>query len=51
MNDLTFSAMYAVLQSGMWLLNDLEAYLRPLGLSQARLTILLNLSAAKDGLH
>ncbi|MDC7126929.1 MAG: MarR family transcriptional regulator [Spirochaetales bacterium] len=48
-DDLTFNAMYSVLQSGMWLLNDLEAYLRPLDMSQARLSILLEITAS-DGI-
>ncbi len=43
LDDLTFSAMYNIMQSGMWILNDLESYLRPLGMSQARLTVLLML--------
>lgn len=43
LDDLTFSAMYNIMQSGMWILNDLETYLRPLGMSQARLTVLLML--------
>ena len=50
MEDLTFNAMYSVLQSGMWLLNDLETYLRPLDMSQAKLSILLAITASADGL-
>ena len=42
-DDLTFSTMYNIMQSGMWLLNDLENYLRPLNMSHARLTVLLML--------
>ncbi len=49
MDDLTFNAMLSVLQSGMWLLNDLEDYLRPLKMSQARLSILLAVTASVDG--
>ncbi len=42
-DDLTFSTMYNIMQSGMWLLNDLENYLRPFNMSHARLTVLLML--------
>lgn len=49
-DDLTFTAMYSVLQSGMWLLNDFESYLRPLDLSQARFTILLAINESVDGI-
>ncbi len=49
MDDLTFNAMLSVLQSGMWLLNDLEDYLRPLKMSQARLSILLAVTGSIDG--
>ncbi len=42
-DDLTFSTMYNIMQSGMWLLNDLEHYLRPFNMSHARLTVLLML--------
>ncbi len=48
-DDLTFSAMFAVLQSGMGLLNDLEEFLRPLGMSQARLSVLLAVTETKEG--
>ncbi len=50
LDDLTFNTMLNVLQSGIWLLNDLETYLRPLGMSQARLTILLTIQNSEDGL-
>lgn len=40
-DDLTFQSMYAVLQGGMKLLNDLESFLSPYGLSQGRFAILL----------
>ncbi len=43
LDELTFSSMVNVMQSGMWLLNDLETYLRPLKMSQARLAALLML--------
>ena len=49
-DDLTFNTMFSVLQSGMWLLNDLEAYLRPLDLSQAKLSILLAIKESPDGI-
>ena len=49
-DDLTFNTMYSVLQSGMWLLNDLESYLRPLNLSQAKLSILLAIKESADGI-
>lgn len=49
MDDLTFFSMYNVMQSGMWLLNDLESYLRKYDFSQARLVILLNLKESADG--
>ena len=49
-DDMTFTAMYSVLQSGMWLLNDLETYLRPLKMSQAKLSILLAITASKEGI-
>lgn len=48
-DDLTFNAMYSVLQSGMWLLNDLETFLRPYDLSQARLSILLAIQESEEG--
>lgn len=47
-DDLTFQAMYSVLQGGMKLLNDLERFLSPYGLSQGRLAILLAIVEA-DG--
>jgi len=49
LDDLTFYSMYSVLQSGMWLLNDLETYLRPLGISQAKLSILLAITSSEEG--
>lgn len=42
-DDLTFQSMYAVLQGGMKLLNDLERFLSPYGLSQGRFAIMLAL--------
>ena len=50
LDDLTFNTMLSVLQSGMWLLNDLETYLRPLDMSQARLSILLAITETSDGI-
>ena len=50
LDDLTFRSMYGVLQGGMWLLNDLENYLRPFNMSQGRLSILLSLQDSKDGM-
>ncbi|MBI9097552.1 MAG: MarR family transcriptional regulator [Spirochaetaceae bacterium] len=50
LDDLTFNTMLSVLQSGMWLLNDLETYLRPLDMSQARLSILLAITESSDGI-
>ena len=49
-DDLTFYTMLNVLQSGIWLLNDLETYLRPLNMSQARLSILLSIDNSTDGM-
>ena len=48
LDNLTFSALYGLLQGGMWLLNDLEAALMPRGLSQGRLTILLQVSSGRE---
>ncbi len=48
-DDLTFAALFQVLQSGMGLLNDLESYLRPLGMSQARLSLLLAITETEEG--
>lgn len=42
-DDLTFYSLLAVLQSGMWLLSDLESYLRRYELSHGRFSILLSL--------
>ncbi len=50
LDDLTFTAIFGILQSGMWLLNDLETYLKPFGLSQARLSILLAIEESADGM-
>jgi DNA-binding MarR family transcriptional regulator len=49
LDDLTFYSVYSVLQTGMWLLNDLESYLKPFGLSQGRLAILLSILESKEG--
>jgi len=48
-DDLTFYSVYGVLQSGMWLLNDLEAYLKPHDMSQGRLAIMLAILQSSDG--
>ncbi len=50
LDSLTFSSMFNVMQAGMWLLNDLEDYLRPKNLSQARLTVLLMLKEKGEGI-
>ncbi len=42
--------MLNVLKSGIWLLNDLETYLRPLNMSQARLSILLYIENSAEGI-
>lgn len=49
LDDLTFSAMFGILQCGMWLLNDIETFLRPFGLSHGRFSILLAIMEAGDG--
>ena len=49
-DELTFYTMLNVLQSGIWLLNDLETYLRPLNMSQARLSVLLSIDNSSDGI-
>ena len=42
--------MLNLLKSGIWLLNDLETYLRPLNMSQARLSILLYIENSAEGI-
>ncbi len=42
--------MLNLLKSGIWLLNDLETYLRPLNMSQARLSILLYIENSSEGI-
>ncbi len=49
LGSLAFNSMYGLLQGGMWLLGDLENFLMPLGLSQGRLAILLQVSASPEG--
>lgn len=49
LDDLTFNTMLNVLQSGIWLLNDFETYLRPFNMSQARFAILLTLQHSETG--
>lgn len=49
LDDLTFNTMLNILQSGIWLLNDLETYLRPLNMSQARLSIMLTIQNSENG--
>lgn len=48
LDDLTFYSMLGVLQSGMWLLNDIEIFLRPFGISHGRFSILLAIMEAGD---
>jgi DNA-binding MarR family transcriptional regulator len=43
LDDLTFHSLLGILQSGMWLLSDIEKYLRNFGLSHGRFSILLSL--------
>ncbi len=50
LDDLTFFSMLSLLQGGMWLLNDLENYLKPFGLSQGRLSILLEITESQGGI-
>jgi len=49
LDDLTFNSMFAILQGGMWLLNDIEEYLRPFDMSQGRLSTLLSILDSTDG--
>lgn len=49
LDEQTFRSMYGILQGGMWLLNDLENYLRPFEMSQGRLSILLNILDSPAG--
>ncbi len=50
LDDLTFFPMLSLLQGGMWLLNDLENYMKPFGLSQGRLSILLAITESQGGI-
>ncbi len=50
LDDLTFFSMLSLLQGGMWLLNDLENYMKPFGLSQGRLSILLAITESQGGI-
>lgn len=47
-DDLTFYSMLAVLQGGMWLLNDIEEFLKTYGISHGRFSILLALQQSTD---
>jgi len=47
-DDLTFYSMLAVLQGGMWLLNDIEEFLKAYGISHGRFSILLALMQSTD---
>jgi len=47
-DDLTFYALLSVLQGGMWLLNDIEDFLKPYGISHGRFSILLALLQSAD---
>lgn len=49
LDNLTFSALLAVLQGGLWLLNDVEGFLGRYGMSHGRLTILLAIQESPDG--
>lgn len=48
-DDLTFFSMLSVLQSGMWLLNDIESFLKQFDLSHGRFSILLAMKQSSDG--
>jgi DNA-binding MarR family transcriptional regulator len=43
LDDLTFYSLLGIMQSGMWLLSDIEKYLRNFRLSHGRFSILLSL--------
>jgi DNA-binding MarR family transcriptional regulator len=47
-DDRTFYAMLALLQGGMWLLNDIEEFLKAFGISHGRFSILLALMQSTD---
>jgi DNA-binding MarR family transcriptional regulator len=47
-DDLTFYSLLGVLQSGMWLLSDIEKYLLTWGLSHGRFSILLSIMESPD---
>lgn len=47
-DDLTFYALLSVLQGGMWLLNDLEEFLKAYHISHGRFSILLALMQSND---
>src|SRR5512145_2739356 len=48
LDDLTFYALLSVLQGGMWLLNDIEDFLKPYGISHGRFSILLALQQSAE---
>jgi len=48
LDDLTFSSLLSVLQGGMWLLNDIESFLRNYDLSHGRFSILLAIMESSD---
>ncbi|MCP4133742.1 MAG: MarR family transcriptional regulator [bacterium] len=47
-DDLTFYSMLSVLQGGMWLLNDIENFLKDYGISHGRFSILLSIMETPD---
>ena len=49
LDNLTFYSMLSVLQGGMWLLNDIEEYLRPYDMSHGRFSILISILGSADG--
>lgn len=47
-DDLTFNSLYSVLQGGMWLLNDIENFLKDYNISHGRFSILLSMKQSGD---
>ncbi|MBI9101522.1 MAG: MarR family transcriptional regulator [Spirochaetales bacterium] len=48
MDNLTFYSLLSLLQGGMWLLNDIENFLKDFGISHGRFSVLLSLKETKD---
>lgn len=48
LDDVTFYSILGVLQGGMWLLNDIEEFLKQYNISHGRFSILLIILEAKD---